>query len=93
MHTQKVNLCHFDLILLHDRQHGDSRDGGVQLALAPHTDEPVLLVVGRGEGPPQELAGVVEAECVVVVLDVVLGEEGVQLGRTIGVPRRVGRGS
>lgn len=79
MDTQEVDFGHFDFVLLDDGEHWDARDGGVEFALEPDPDEPVLLVVGRGEGPLQELPRVVEPERIVVILDVVLRQQRVEL--------------
>jgi hypothetical protein len=90
MHAEEVDLAHLDLLLFDHGGDGDSGDGGDEfLVLVADADQPVGAVAGGRECPLEEVARVIEAVGVVVVLHVVVGEEGVKLRGGRGTSSRM----
>lgn len=80
MHAEEVDLAHLDLFAFHEHSHWHSRNRGNQLLLlVPHADQPLGPISWRCERPPEKLSGVIEAIGVVVILNVVVGEQVVVL--------------
>mmetsp|Transcript_849 Transcript_849/g.1504 ORF Transcript_849/g.1504 Transcript_849/m.1504 type:complete len:334 (+) Transcript_849:294-1295(+) len=87
VHAQEVHLDHVVGFVVHANSGGDARDEGHEAIRFGGSDAEVEFCpeAGRGEGPREEVAGVVESEHAFVVLDVVLVEEVVYFGSLGGV--------
>ena len=107
VHAEEVDLRHGERGAAHGHVLRDAGDARHELVLAvlvglgvADANDPLRVVARHVAGPAKEVHGVVEAEHVVVVLHVVLGEEVVHLDGDGGVgeiesapeqPRQVGR--
>ena len=77
MHAQKVNLSHCDFLATDNIMDGDAWNETKKLIFfaTSHAKQPVLVVPWGSESPPKELDGVVEAEHVVIILNIILSQQ------------------
>lgn len=81
VHTEEVNLSHLDRTAIDDHGDWDGSDEAAKFALATNTDDPVRIVAGRVQSPPQEVDRVIETELALRVLHVMVGQQVVHLHR------------
>jgi hypothetical protein len=78
--TQIIDFGHLDFITFDTREDWHTGDACYKLFFfVSDTNEPFRLIAWRREGPSEELFGIIEPKSVVIVLNVVVGEEFIQL--------------
>ena len=78
--TQIIDFGHLDFIAFDTSEDRHTGDAGYELFLfVSDTNEPFRLIAWRREGPSEELFGIIEPKSVIIVLNVVVGQEFIQL--------------
>lgn len=78
--AEEVDLSHFHLLPIGYTINWDSCDGPNQLLfLVSNSNKPLGLIVGRSEGPTEELSAIVKPESVIIVLNIVVCQQNIKL--------------